>query len=170
MSLNMYLGEVQAQTQSMNAFCTATIQGMEQVIQSIDAFTSDTILQGQTYDSAKAFFAETFRPLAQGIIYLCEELIRQNDAFPNQFQSQVASTGVIEQEILEQIREIDRMKASMEAISQAMLIPGLDAMANLFIAMRHKLQEKVSWQETNILLQVFHMMQMGSLFLNLRVR
>ncbi|PEU03192.1 RNase A-like domain-containing protein [Bacillus cereus] len=143
MSLNMYLGEVQSQTQSMNAVCTATIQGMEQAIQSIDAFTSDTVLQGQTYDSAKAFFAETFRPLAQGIIYLCEELIRQNDAFPSQFQSQVASTDVIEQEILEQIREIDRMKASMEVISQAMPIPSMDAMANLFIAMRRKLQEKL---------------------------
>ncbi len=29
MSLNMYLGEVQNQTQSMNAVCAATIQGME---------------------------------------------------------------------------------------------------------------------------------------------
>ncbi|MBC6975950.1 hypothetical protein H9I32_27295 [Bacillus sp. Xin] len=143
MSLNMYLGEVQSQTQSMNAVCTATIQGMEQAIQSIDAFAIDTVLQGQTYSSAKAFFAQTFRPLAQGIIYLCEELIRQNDAFPSQFQSQVASTDVIEQEILEQIREIDRMKTSMEAVSQAMPIPGLDAMANLFTVMRQKLQEKL---------------------------
>ncbi|HDR8070591.1 TPA: HNH endonuclease [Bacillus cereus] len=143
MSLNMYLGEVHNQTQSMNAVCTTTIQGMEQVIQSIDAFTNDTVLQGQTYDSAKAFFAETFRPLAQGIIYLCEELIRQNDAFPSQFQSQVASTDVIEQEILEQIREIDRMIASTEALNQAMPISGMDAMANLFIAMRRKLQEKL---------------------------
>ncbi|MBY0039145.1 cytoplasmic protein [Bacillus cereus] len=143
MSLNMYLGEVHNQTQSMNAVCTATIQGMEQVIQSIDAFTSDTVLQGQTYDSAKAFFAETFRPLAQGIIYLCEELIRQNDAFPSQFQSQVASTDVIEQEILEQIREIDRMIASTEALNQAMPISGMDAMVNLFAVMRRKLQEKL---------------------------
>ncbi len=143
MSLNMYLGEVQSQTQSMNAVCDATIQGMEQVIQSIDTFAIDTVLQGQTYSSAKSFFVQTFRPLAQGIIYLCEELIRQNDAFPSQFQSQVASTDVIEQEILEQIREIDRMKASMEAISQAMPIPGMDAMANLFTVMRKKLQEKL---------------------------
>ena len=103
MSLNMYLGEVQAQTESMNSFCTTTIQGMEQIIHSIDAFALDTVLQGQTYSSAKAYFLQTFRPLAQGIIYLCEELIRQNDAFPSQFQSQVASTDVIEQEILEQI-------------------------------------------------------------------
>ncbi|MGE1057071.1 pre-toxin TG domain-containing protein [Bacillus sp. GMa5/1] len=144
MSLNMYLGEVHTQTQDMNAVCTATIQGMEQVIQSIDAFAIDTVLQGQTYSSAKAFFVQTFRPLAQGIIYLCEELIHQNDAFPSQFQSQVASTDVIEQEILEQIREIDRMKASMEAISQAMPMPSMDAMANLFTVMRHKLQEKLN--------------------------
>ncbi|PGR98027.1 hypothetical protein [Bacillus pseudomycoides] len=86
---------------------------------------------------------QTFRPLAQGIIYLCEELIRQNDAFPSQFQSQVASTDVIEQELLEQIKEIDRMKTSMEAISQTMPIPGMDAMANLFTVMRKKLQEKL---------------------------
>ncbi|HDR8169724.1 hypothetical protein COD05_06280 [Bacillus cereus] len=143
MSLNMYLGEVQNQTQSMNAVCAATIQGMEQAIQSIDAFATDTVLQGQTYSSAKAFFVQTFRPLAQGIIYLCEELIRQNNAFPSQFQSQVASTDVIEQEILEQIREIDRMKASMEAVNQAMPMPGMDAMVNLFIVMRQKLQEKL---------------------------
>ncbi|MGY1460720.1 EndoU domain-containing protein [Bacillus toyonensis] len=143
MSLNMYLGEVQSQTQSMNAVCNATIHGMEQVIQSIDAFAIDTVLQGQTYSSAKAFFVQTFRPLAQGIIYLCEELIRQNDAFPSQFQSQVASTDVIEQELLEQIREIDRMKTSMEAINQAMPMPGMDAMVNLFTVMRKKLQEKL---------------------------
>ncbi|MDI6534803.1 MULTISPECIES: T7SS effector LXG polymorphic toxin [Bacillus] len=143
MSLNMYFGEVQSQTQSMNAVCTATIQGMEQAIQSIDAFAVDTVLQGQTYSSAKSFFVQTFRPLAQGIIYLCEELIRQNNAFPSQFQSQVASTDVIEQEVLEQIREIDRMKTSMEAVNQAMPMPGMDAMVNLFIVMRQKLQEKL---------------------------
>ncbi|MGG0238070.1 EndoU domain-containing protein [Bacillus rhizoplanae] len=141
MSLNMYLGEVRAQTQSMNALCVATIQGMEQAINSIDAFVGDAVLQGQTYDSAKAFFAQTFRPLAQGIIYLCEELIRQNDAFPNDFQSQVASTDVIEQEILEQIREIERTKAGIEVISST--LPGMQVMVNIFDAMKRKLQEKL---------------------------
>ncbi len=46
MSLNMYLGEVQNQTQSMNAVYVATIQAMEQAIQSIDTFATDTVLQG----------------------------------------------------------------------------------------------------------------------------
>ncbi|WP_440604399.1 RNase A-like domain-containing protein [Bacillus sp. GB_SG_008] len=141
MSLNMYLGEVRTQSQSMNAFCVATIQGMEQAINSIDAFAFDAVLQGQTYDSAKAFFAQTFRPLAQGIIYLCEELIRQNDAFPNDFQSQVASTDVIEQEILDQIREIERTRAGIEGISS--ILPGMQVMVNIFDAMKRKLQEKL---------------------------
>ncbi|SCN39752.1 Uncharacterized protein BCRIVMBC938_04953 [Bacillus wiedmannii] len=116
---------------------------MEQIIHSIDAFALDTVLQGQTYSSAKAYFLQTFRPLAQGIIYLCEELIRQNDAFPRDFQSQVASTDVIEQEILEQIRKIDRMIASTEALHQTMPISGMDAIVNLFAVMRRKLQEKL---------------------------
>ncbi|MCP1124629.1 LXG domain-containing protein [Bacillus sp. 3103sda1] len=141
MSLNMYLGEVQSQTESMNAFCVATIQGMEQAINSIDAFVGDAVLQGQTYDSAKAFFAQTFRPLAQGIIYLCEELIRQNNAFPNDFQSQVATTDVIEQEIREQIREIDRMKAGIEGISN--VLPAMQIMMGIFDTMKRKLQEKL---------------------------
>ncbi|MGH0426717.1 T7SS effector LXG polymorphic toxin [Bacillus pretiosus] len=143
MSLNMYLGEVQNQTQSMNAVCTATIQGMEQAIQSIDAFAIDTVLQGQTYSSAKAFFVQTFRPLAQGIIYLCEELIRQNDAFPSQFQSQVASTDVIEQEIREQIQEINQSIASIEMMNAVTPMPGIDALVAVLVEMRKKLEEKL---------------------------
>ncbi|PFM51121.1 hypothetical protein COJ45_03115 [Bacillus cereus] len=143
MSLNMYLGEVQNQTQSMNAVCTATIQGMEQAIQSIDAFATDTVLQGQTYSSAKAFFVQTFRPLAQGIIYLCEELIRQNDAFPSQFQSQVASTDVIEQEIREQIQEINQSIASIEMMNAVTPMPGIDALVAVLVEMRKKLEEKL---------------------------
>ncbi|PFD04459.1 pre-toxin TG domain-containing protein [Bacillus cereus] len=143
MGLNMYLGEVQAQTESMNAFCVATIQGMEQVINSIDAFVGDTILQGKTYDTGKTFFAQTFRPLAQGIIYLCEELIRQNNSFPNDFQSQVATTDVIEQEIREQIREIDRMKADIEGTSST--LPGMQVMVGIYDTMKQKLQEKLEY-------------------------
>ncbi|MGA4465917.1 pre-toxin TG domain-containing protein [Bacillus bombysepticus] len=143
MGLNMYLGEVQAQTESMNAFCVATIQGMEQVINSIDAFVGDTILQGKTYDTGKTFFAQTFRPLAQGIIYLCEELIRQNNSFPNDFQSQVATTDVIEQEIREQIREIDRMKADIEGTSST--LPGMQVMVGIYDMMKQKLREKLEY-------------------------
>ena len=139
----MYLGEVHAQTQSMNAVCTATIQAMEQAIQSIDTFAMDTVLQGQTYSSAKAYLVQTFRPLAQGIIYLCEELIRQNDAFPNDFQAKVASTDVIEQEIREQIQEINQTIASIEAIELLTPMPGVDAIVAVLVEMKKKLEEKL---------------------------
>ncbi|MGM2820302.1 DNA/RNA non-specific endonuclease [Bacillus cereus group sp. Bce001] len=143
MSLNMYLGEVQSQTQSMNAICNATIQSMEQAIQSIDTFAIDTVLQGQTYSSAKAYLVQTFRPLAQGIICLCEELIRQNEAFPNDFQAKVASTDVIEHEIRQQIQEINQSIASIEAIEVLTPMPGVDAIIAVLIAMRKKLEEKL---------------------------
>ncbi|QEL79822.1 cytoplasmic protein [Bacillus sp. JAS24-2] len=143
MSLNMYLGEVQSQTQSMNAICNATIQSMEQAIQSIDAFAIDTVLQGQTYSSAKAYLVQTFRPLAQGIICLCEELIHQNEAFPNEFQAKVASTDVIEQEIREQIRGINQSITSIEAIEVLTPMPGVGAIVTVLGAMRKKLEEKL---------------------------
>ncbi|MEC2712225.1 T7SS effector LXG polymorphic toxin, partial [Bacillus cereus] len=143
MSLNMYLGEVQSQTQSMNAICNATIQSMEQAIQSIDAFAIDTVLQGQTYSSAKAYLVQTFRPLAQGLICLCEELIRQNEAFPNEFQAKVASTDVIEQEIREQIRGINQSITSIEAIEVLTPMPGVGAIVTVLGAMRKKLEEKL---------------------------
>ena len=116
---------------------------MEQIIHSIDAFALDTVLQGQTYSSAKAYFLQTFRPLAQGIIYLCEELILQNDAFQRDFQSQVASTDVIEQEIREQIQEMNQTIASIEAIEALTPMPGVDAIVAVLITMRKKLEEKL---------------------------
>ncbi|EEM47365.1 hypothetical protein bthur0005_27350 [Bacillus thuringiensis serovar pakistani str. T13001] len=139
----MYLGEVQSQTQSMNAICNATIQSMEQAIQSIDAFAIDTVLQGRTYSSAKAYLVQTFRPLAQGIICLCEELIRQNEAFPNEFQAKVASTDVIEEEIREQIRGINQSITSIEAIEVLTPMPGVGAIVTVLGAMRKKLEEKL---------------------------
>ncbi|WP_257141392.1 HNH endonuclease [Bacillus toyonensis] len=127
----------------MNAICNATIESMEQAIQSIDAFAVDTVLQGQTYSSAKAYLVQTFRPLAQGIICLCEELIRQNEAFPNEFQAKVASTDVIEQEIREQIRGINQSITSIEAIEVLTPMPGVSAIVTVLGAMRKKLEEKL---------------------------
>ncbi|MEC2497060.1 AHH domain-containing protein, partial [Bacillus cereus] len=49
----------------------------------------------------------------------------------------------IEQEIREQIQEINRMVASIEAISIATVLPGIDAMVIVLVEMRKKLQEKL---------------------------
>ncbi|MBO1001792.1 T7SS effector LXG polymorphic toxin [Pseudogracilibacillus auburnensis] len=141
MSLNMYLGETDAQRNSANAICIEIIQSMEKTMSSISSFTFAFTLQGETYRSAKEFMAQTYFPLAQGIIYLCEELIRQNDKYPHDFRSQVATTDVIEQEIVAQINEIDRMITSFEALNE--ITPIFRISILIYKNMKRKLQEKL---------------------------
>ncbi|MCR6111558.1 hypothetical protein HXA35_14510 [Bacillus sp. A301a_S52] len=117
MSLNMYLGSADAQTSSMNHICIQTIQGMEEAMTSIDHFTLNMGLQGKAYQTAKTYMAQTFRPLAQAIIYLCEELIRQNDDYPSEFRSQVSTSDVIEHEIVEQIEDINHLISRLRELN-----------------------------------------------------
>lgn len=142
MSLNMYLGEVDAQTASITDICNQLIQGMEQVIVSIDTFTGDVLLKGATYDSAKIYFSQTYRVIARGIILLCEELIRQNKLLPANFRAEVASIDIIEDELKEQIREVARIQTDMEDMSNQ-LIP-LQPMVALFADMKRKLEKKLA--------------------------
>lgn len=61
----------------MNSICIEIIQSMEQTKSSIIAFLQALLLQEKTYNSAKVYMTNTYLPLAQGIIYLGEEIIRQ---------------------------------------------------------------------------------------------
>ncbi|MBC2239256.1 T7SS effector LXG polymorphic toxin [Listeria booriae] len=140
MSLNMYLGEVDAQTSSITDICNETIQAMNQVIQSIDIFTGDVILKGDTYDSAKIYFSQTYRVIAQGIIVLCERLIEQNKAFPTNFRSEVANTDVIEDELKDQIHETEKLIMDLEQASNGLLIK---PQINLFDSVKRNLERKL---------------------------
>ncbi|MCT1578282.1 T7SS effector LXG polymorphic toxin [Oceanobacillus kimchii] len=141
MSLSMYLGETDDQRNSMNAICIEIIQSMEQTKSSIYSFHKALLLQGITYTSAKSYLIDVYLPLTQGIIYLCEELIRQNDNYPSEFREQVATTDVIEQEVIEQIQEIDK---SIEALRDAtVVLPFQNMMIQIYIRMKQKLQEKL---------------------------
>lgn len=141
MSLSMYLGETDIQRNSMNAICIEIIQSMEQTRSSIYAFNRALLLQGKTYSSAKSYLTDIYLPLNQGIIYLCEELIRQNDNYPNEFRTQVATTDVIEQDVIEQIHEINK---SIEALRDStVVLPFQTIMIQIYIRMKQKLQEKL---------------------------
>jgi hypothetical protein len=142
MSLNMYLAETDAQVQSMNAICKETIQGMENAIRSIDRFRGSIVLRGKSYDSAKSFMAQTHRPLAQGIIYLCEELIRQNTKYPNSFRSEVAATDVVEQEVMAQIQQLDKLIRETEELQTT--IPLIGSTANILYHLKHNLENKLN--------------------------
>lgn len=142
MSLNMFHGETDKQKSSMNLICIKTIQGMEQALQSIDSFSGSIHLQGETYQSAKMYMSLTLRPLAQGIIYLCEELIRQNDKYPDDFKSQVSSADMIEQEVIDQIQEVDRLIYDMENLSESLPMMRITIMFHENI--KRKLQQKLN--------------------------
>ena len=141
MSLNMYLGSTDTQTMSMNQFCIQTIQGMEEAMASIDQFLLNMLLQGETYRTAKEYMAQTFRPLAQGIIYLCEELIRQNDKYPSDFRAQVSGSDVIEQDILDQIEQIERLISRLTAISK--ITPTVTVSIQIYEEMKRLLEQKL---------------------------
>lgn len=125
MSLNMYLGETDTQKNSMNAMCVDLILAMEQVQSSIRSFTWNVSLRGKTYDSAKTYMNRAYLPLTQGVIYLCEELIRQNDKYPDDFRSGVSSMDVVEGEVQAQIDEIDRMINRLEQLNEFLPVFGI---------------------------------------------
>ncbi|EUJ41085.1 hypothetical protein PWEIH_02217 [Listeria weihenstephanensis FSL R9-0317] len=141
MSLNVFLGEIEAQSESMVASYHDMIEAMEGLMRAVNEFAFDRELQGKTYDSAKQYFAATYRPLAQGMICLCEELIRQNQAFPRQFQADVATTDVIEDEIRNQIRQLDGQIQDIEKLSNNVV--GMALITPIFVDLKRKLQEKL---------------------------
>lgn len=135
----MYLGSADSQTRSMNKICVDTIQAMEEAIQAIDEFTGALMLQGMTYQSAKTYMQFVIRPLAKGIIYLSEELIRQNDRYPSRFRTQVSSIDVVESEIIEQIDAINKEIKRL----QEMESPFVHYIISIFKRMKRNLELKL---------------------------
>ncbi|MBC1537239.1 hypothetical protein HCJ52_14070, partial [Listeria sp. FSL L7-1485] len=128
MGIDMYLGEVESQTTSVETFCQLTIDGLEDVIRAIDMFNLEPSLQGKTYASAKRYFMETYRVLAQGMILLCQDLQEPNKQLTTNFQAEVANTDVIEEELVQQIEEIERLQAELkDMIDQLPLMKPMDA-------------------------------------------
>src|SRR5699024_9478984 len=111
-------------------------------ISAIDTFRGNMLLQGKTYESAKEFMSQTYRPLAKGIIYLCEELIRQNDRYPEQFQAQVAETDLVQHEVEDQIRQIDRLIIETEELSNS--IPLIGSTIGILQNMKARLEDKLN--------------------------
>lgn len=141
MSLNMYLAETDSQTSSSNTIHIEIIQSMEQVMDAIDSFAGATLLQGKTYNTAKTYMSAVFRPLAQGIIDLSEELIRQNSNYPNDFRSQVATTDVIEDKVRMQIEKINDLIDKVEPVNDT--LPVLNPIISIYQDMKRTLERKL---------------------------
>src|SRR5699024_9187065 len=141
MSLNMYLAETDDQTNRSNTIHIEIIQSMEQVMDAIDSFAGATLLQGKTYNTAKTYMSAVFRPLAQGIINLSEELISQNSNYSNDFRPQDATTDVIEDKVKMQIGTINDLIAQAEPVNDA--LPVLNAIISIYQDMKRTLERKL---------------------------
>ncbi|WP_221644325.1 pre-toxin TG domain-containing protein [Listeria seeligeri] len=128
MGIDMYLEEVDSQTTSVETFCQLTIAGMEDVIRAIDTFNLEPSLQGKAYASAKRYFMETYRVLAEGMILLCQDLQEPNKQLTTNFQAEVADTDIIEEELVQQIEEMERLQAGLnDMLDQFPLLKPMDA-------------------------------------------
>lgn len=128
MGIDMYLEEVDSQTTSVETFCQLTIAGMEDVIRAIDTFNLEPSLQGKAYASAKRYFMETYRVLAEGMILLCQDLQEPNKQLTTNFQAEVADTDIVEEELVQQIEEMERLQAGLnDMLDQFPLLKPMDA-------------------------------------------
>lgn len=138
----MHHGEVDSQKNSSVSFYIELIQAMEQMSSSIDNFSNATLLKGTAYDSAKSYFSQTHKNLAQGFVYLAEEMIRQVEEFPSGFKSSVSGSDVIEDQLNDQLNRLRSLADGAEALSKA--LPLMNPLVSLYEAMEKSIQEKIT--------------------------
>ncbi|GGC77916.1 T7SS effector LXG polymorphic toxin [Enterococcus wangshanyuanii] len=112
MSLNFYLGEVTAQSAAAKQMANEYMQFCGTLKDSVNAFMNAP-LSGKTYDSAKLYFSTVYPTLASGFILACEALIEAHSKFPEEFQSQVDTCDVIEDQLKVEIAQGQALLQSM---------------------------------------------------------
>jgi hypothetical protein len=104
MSLDFYVGEVQAQTNAATLLAQEYSQFSGQLKDSVNAFFTAP-LSGKAYESAKQYFSTVYPPLANAFVLACEAFIDAHKKLPEEFQAQVDTTDVIEDRLKAQIAE-----------------------------------------------------------------
>jgi hypothetical protein len=104
MSLDFYVGEVQAQTNAATLLAQEYSQFSGQLKDSVNAFFTAP-LSGKAYESAKQYFSTVYPPLANAFVLACEAFIDAHKKLPEEFQAQVDTADVIEDRLKAQIAE-----------------------------------------------------------------
>ncbi|WP_317913556.1 T7SS effector LXG polymorphic toxin [Carnobacterium maltaromaticum] len=133
MSINMYVGEVRQQVQSINSSCQSTVATMEQIQQALSAIIIEPGLKGATYESMKNYFNTVYMPVTKGFILVCERMIEANQQFLNRYLDQVDVNSLQESVLEERIRQYNRLSEMLDSIVDpvgfnARMIDGLQDM------------------------------------------
>lgn len=81
MSIDMYLGKVRGQINSVTSNCTITIQTMGTIQRAISAIIIEPSLKGATYDSMINYFNIIYLPVTKSFILVCETMITSNQFY-----------------------------------------------------------------------------------------
>lgn len=141
MSINMYLSEVDSQTNSIASLCRNFIEEMEAFKQVIENFTSQNSLRGRAYQSAKTYFQSVYIPLANGVIMASETLVRVNERFPEAFRSQVDGNDVVEEQLINQINQLNSLIDSYTSIPN--ISPSISFMVTILRNTKTKIENKL---------------------------
>ncbi|WP_242585388.1 MULTISPECIES: LXG domain-containing protein [unclassified Enterococcus] len=98
MGVDFFVGEVNSQSAAAKQMAAQYVQFSGVLKDSVSHFMSAP-LSGKTYDSAKKYFSAVYPTLASGFILVCEALIEAHSKFPEEFQSQVDTCDVIEEQL-----------------------------------------------------------------------
>ncbi|MBP1046608.1 hypothetical protein I6N96_09940 [Enterococcus sp. BWM-S5] len=104
MSINFYIGEVQAQSSSAVSVANAYIQHAGTLKDSINTFLRAP-LSGETYKSAKRYFTAVYPPISSALILVGESMIEAHTKFPEEFQAMVDTCDVEEDRLKAQIQQ-----------------------------------------------------------------
>ena len=146
MSINMYVGEVRQQVQSINSSCQSTIGTMEKIQQALSSIIIEPSLKGATYDSMKSYFNAVYMPVTKGFILVCERMIEANQQFLNRYLDQVDVNSLQESVLEERIRQYNRLSEMLDSIVDpvgfnARMIDGLQEMRQQTVRKLDSLRE-----------------------------
>lgn len=145
MSIDFFVGEVQTQTNGVKSNCQRYISGLEAVKSAVQTFVDDTQLTGDTYRSAKSYFAQSYIPLSNGLIMLCEALGQAHEEFVSRYLSEVDSNDLQSELLEEQIRQLDTMIYGMMHELKACSNEDFEAKAGIqkYLASQRELKQEL---------------------------
>ncbi|MBP2098434.1 hypothetical protein [Enterococcus rivorum] len=109
MSLDFFVGEMQAQANEASRMASEANQAVSLMQQSIHQFLSAP-LSSKTYDTAKRYFSVAYLPLGQSVIMVGESLTTAHQRMISDFQGMVGGCDIQEEILKNQIQQWEQLK------------------------------------------------------------
>ena len=119
MSINMYLDEVQTQTQYANKLAVAYRNYAGKIDDVLQAYYNSE-LSGKAYDSNKEYFLSVYTPLSRGLKLVSNSLMNAHYMFPLMYESDVYTGNIEEYKLEDQIRQCKDYIYLLDSIQQGL--------------------------------------------------